>query len=214
MRRAVLLVTAMGAVLVLASGVAFAAITCPNGVIGYCSGTSGDDTMNGTADSDSMDGLGGNDTMSGYGDQDFLHGDLDSTIEGPPGDTPSGADTINGGDGNDVINGDGGPDTLKGNAGRDQMDGDYTFDDTMRGSDTVSGNGAADSLRGGSGRDELYGGPGNDTVNAVDGVRDLIINCGTGTEDRVFFDPEDKAVVNSNCEIRNPSEGEPPPGPG
>ncbi len=45
-------------------------------------------------------------------------------------------------------------------------------------------------------------------------TRDLVINCGTGSQDRVFFDPDERAVVNSNCEIRNPSEGEPPNGPG
>ena len=76
------------------------------------------------------------------------------------------------------------------------------------------GKGDADSPRGGPAQDKLYGGPGDDAVNAVDGARDLVINCGTGSQDRVFFDPDERAVVNSNCEIRNPSEGEPPNGPG
>ena len=45
----------------------------------------------------------------------------------------------------------------------------------------VNGGGGPDTISGGTGEDELSGGAGDDTINARDGVRD-VVNCGSGDD--------------------------------
>jgi Ca2+-binding RTX toxin-like protein len=123
MRRIVLLLTAIGAVLVVASGVALAAtfVDCSGG---ECLGTEGEDWMTGTDGYDLMYGLGGDDNMSGhfgnddmYGGEgaDFLLGDEDYDF-GPD---RLGNDTLYGGPGDDDLRGAFGDDTIYGGEGDD-----------------------------------------------------------------------------------------------
>ena len=79
-RRAVLLITTMAAVLVVASGVALAAnISCKAGTT--CFGTNKADTMTGTNQADDMRGRGGGDTIHGRdGDDKALGGDGNDDI--------------------------------------------------------------------------------------------------------------------------------------
>jgi hypothetical protein len=76
-RRAILLLVAMGAVLVLSSGVALAlnTIRCQLPEDYYCYGTRGDDRMLGNDDGQDMVGYGGSDVLKGYGGRDGLFGD-------------------------------------------------------------------------------------------------------------------------------------------
>ncbi len=72
MRRAVLLVTAMVVALLLASGVAFAAITCGGG---YCQGSNNYNKIYGTPGPDEIYGMGGGDTIYGKEGRDSIRGD-------------------------------------------------------------------------------------------------------------------------------------------
>jgi Ca2+-binding RTX toxin-like protein len=103
-RRTILLLMAMGAALVLSSGVALAAnvIPCPGGL---CEGTTGDDEMTGTSATDYIYAKEGNDTLRGLGAFDDLRG-------GP------GNDDLNGGGGNDQYN------IYDNNWGADRISGD------------------------------------------------------------------------------------------
>jgi len=89
-RRAIVLVAAMAAMVLVAGGIALAAnvITCPGGL---CQGTTGDDAMTGTSATDYLYADAGNDTLRGLGAFDDLRG-------GP------GNDTLDGGGGNDQYN--------------------------------------------------------------------------------------------------------------
>ena len=102
MRRAILLLTVMVAIMVIACGVAVAAvITCPTGANGQCVGTDNNDTLNGTSDPDDMRGLKGQDTLKAGAD----------------------FDTLSGGRGNDELRGEADADTLSGDLGNDTMNG-------------------------------------------------------------------------------------------
>lgn len=71
--------------------------------------------------------------------------------------------------GNDVLIGKGQPDLLNGGAGNDK-------------------------LNGGPGRDSLFGGAGDDVLNAKDGERDAIVDCGPG-RDRAIVDKVDPKPI-------------------
>ncbi|HLL40178.1 MAG TPA: hypothetical protein VK357_10990 [Rubrobacteraceae bacterium] len=108
-RRAVLLLTAIVAALLLSSGVASAITkTCEASV--ECFGTSDPDTLKGTDDgNDFIYGRGGADTIKGFGEEaalDYLYG------QGGP----------------DKIFGGSGPDALIGGAGNDELSGGSDFD--------------------------------------------------------------------------------------
>ena len=166
MRRAVLLFAAMAAALLLASGVALAAVfTEPTdcervdgGVHCEWNGTPEDDEFYGTGGPNMMYGYGGNDKMYGRGGNDDLDG-------GP------GADKMYGGPGEDFMLGVGGPDIMRG--------GDH--------SDTVAGHG---------GRDSLYGDIGDDFVAAKDGLADRVIDCGAGRDQVSYDVGLDPAPIN------------------
>jgi VCBS repeat-containing protein len=105
----------------------------------------------------------------------------------------AGIDRLAGGGFGDRLLGLGGDDVLLGLAGDDCLSGG-PGDDRLRGGagdDRLRGNGGNDRLGGGPGRDALNGGAGNDTINARDG-RGETVRCGTGTNDRVRADHDDR----------------------
>jgi trimeric autotransporter adhesin len=194
-RRAIGLLSTMAVVLLLGSGVAFAAtaIHCPNvppsgspATLLFCNGTSEADTMYGSDLADYMFGMGGRDTMHTYG----------------------GSDVTDGGNGSDHIYGDaGGDETLWGGA---YSGGAYT--DT--GDDYVHGGIGADHVYGGyaqGGVDRLYGEGGNDIIEAAQRKQPMepnvkvtkeIIDCGAGAQDEVYVD--EALDVVKNCETALP----------
>jgi Ca2+-binding RTX toxin-like protein len=89
-----------------------------------------------------------------------------------------GRDILIGTDGDDVLNGGPGDDTLDGRAG----------DDHLLGGD---GN---DLLTGGLGLDAFQGEAGNDTLDATDGLADVLLDSGAGKDD-VRRDRVDPNVV-------------------
>jgi Ca2+-binding RTX toxin-like protein len=114
MRRAVLLwLTVMGALVLLASGIALAAVVnCVPGV--PCMGTDQADQITGTSGPDEIFAEGGDDTVRAgagndgiTGDGDLAANDGEDTIFAGPGDDEFGAfgrsDTLRGGSGNDTI---------------------------------------------------------------------------------------------------------------
>jgi len=184
-----------GAVVVLAVGVASAALVA---------GGPGNDTLNGTAGDDSLYGRAGNDTLNGQAGNDDLDG-------GP------GADTLNGGAGTDAATYGGrtAPVTVTldgkandGEAGEgDKVGTDVEAvyggqaGDTLTGSskdDTIDGEGGNDTITGGGGSDFLYGGDGNDTIDSRDGKADTV-DCGPGGADRIIGDKSDAAT---GCELK------------
>jgi hypothetical protein len=86
---------------------------------------------------------------------------INGTINGGPGD-----DLLEGSQADDVLSGGDGNDTLTANNGRDNL---------------LGGTGD-DSLTGGGGIDAFHGEIGNDTLNALDGLSDSILDGGAGTD--------------------------------
>jgi Ca2+-binding RTX toxin-like protein len=172
MRRTVLLLTVMAAVLVMASGVALAV----NKV-----GTNGPDTLRGTNEGDNLSGRGGNDTLFGKGGSDNLLGGSgkDLVLGGGERRIGGGDKNLAGGPGNDVVYGGLGSDNVVGNEGNDLLQ--EVFNE--------------------SSEDTYSGGPGNDVIQASNvpaskGFEDLV-TCGRGL-DRVLADRKD--VVAGDCE--------------
>jgi Ca2+-binding RTX toxin-like protein len=136
-RRAILLLSAMVTMVLVAAGVALAALFV--GTIGddpSCAATTGDDEIAMGPGNDTCSALAGNDQVSG----------------------DSGNDTLFGNPGNDQVFGDSGDDTLHGNldndqvyggTGNDQLFGDFGTD-FLNSVDNVSGN---DTVNGGNGID-------------------------------------------------------------
>jgi Ca2+-binding RTX toxin-like protein len=189
-RRAMILLIAMVGALVVGSGVALAAttVTCTSNP---CPGTTGADVINGTPDPETINALAGNDLVKGFG----------------------GSDETYGGDGNDLVDGFGGNDTIYGGRngdgsaqGTDFSNVDITNLEGAEDSDKVYGGGGPDYIDAAAHDDPLesqtppidssFGGSGNDRIFAADGNED-IIDCGTGTGDRVLMDPID---TQRNCE--------------
>jgi Ca2+-binding RTX toxin-like protein len=117
---------AMGAAVLLASGVAYALSVQCDGAgdqdpdLGQCEGTDNADTLNGTANDDDMRGLMGQDTLN----------------------AAAGFDTLRGGRGGDTLNGEADNDTLIGQQDADALNGGAA-DDTYQfgngwGADTIS----------------------------------------------------------------------------
>jgi Ca2+-binding RTX toxin-like protein len=187
MRRAVLALTTMAVVLLLASGVALAVTKL---------GGPGPDALRGTDNRDRLEGGGGPDSLLGLGADDCLSGGTGGdTVEGGPGDDlatggpggcesplgqerPGESDVVNGGPGDDLVDGAAGADTLRGGTGGDLI------------GDGEEHRGATDVLYGGGGDDFML--PRNEP-----GVRD-VVNCGAG-RDRVFADHKDE--IAGDCEL-------------
>jgi hypothetical protein len=170
MRRAVLWLTVTGAMLILASGIALAAVVqCVAGA--PCEGTDQDDQITGTNDTDVVYAYGGNDFVKGYDGHDVLYGDGEIGNDGN--------DRLEGGWGNDLLDGSGGYDRLYGDRGRDTI---YAVENPfMPGIDYV---------RGGWDSDEIF---------AVDGVKDTI-RCDLGVSDDVWYDAQDVIADPGDCE--------------
>jgi hypothetical protein len=179
MKRIMVAMTLMGAALVLAAGVAWAAtINCQVGV--DCEGTDEPDELIGTNKPDFMNAKQDDDLLVGFRGADEMQGDNPE----PGGDDTSadGDDELIGFRGDDSLSGFGGSDYLRGGRGDDLID--ATEESDNPGEDTVRGS-----------RDQ-------DFIGAVDGFKDTIF-CGRGDKDEVFFD-EGLDVVADNCELQNP----------
>jgi hypothetical protein len=83
--------------------------------------------------------------------------------------------TLNGGPGNDTLEGSQADDVLNGGDGLDVLNGN-------NGRDNLLGGNADDSLTGGGGIDAFHGEAGNDTLNALDGLADALLDGGIGTD--------------------------------
>jgi Ca2+-binding RTX toxin-like protein len=208
MVRLFLLLAAMAATLIVASGVALAV----NKV-----GTDGPDTLKGTNGADNLLGNGGNDVLFALGGRDNLLGGegKDWVLGGNERRVFGGDKNLVGGSGNDGVNGGLGSDIVLGGSGNDFVHGDNGSDraivggegkdfvDGARGTDRMLGEGGGDFLVDGpfgegSKNDVLSGGEGDDilTVDHVPAVKD-IVSCGGGF-DRVLADRKD--VVADDCE--------------
>lgn len=185
MRRLTLLLAAMGMVLLLSAGLAFAAtFDCPANRA--CIGTDDPDTLNGSNGVDPyMDGRQGSDELfANDGEYAYLQGDAFD---------PANNDTSTDGD-----------DLLKGGPGWDEMAG-------LGGADTYSGGRRADYIFAeessvNKGEDTIHSGRGNDWIEAVDETKDTI-GCGPGKHDFVFFDEGIDEVNSTTCEHKNPDFG-------
>jgi RTX calcium-binding nonapeptide repeat (4 copies) len=178
MKRIMVAMALMGAVLVAATGVAWAAtVDCKVGV--FCEGTEEPDDLNGTNQGDVMSGLQDDDLLVGFMRADKMYGD-DPESAGDDTST-DGDDELIGYRGHDRLSGFGGSDYLRGGRGDDLIDATEESDNP--------------------GKDTVRGSRGQDVIDAVDGFKDTIF-CGRG-EDEVSFD-KGLDVVADNCEIQNP----------
>ncbi len=137
MRRTILLLAVTAAVLLVASGVAFAVTKI---------GGPGDNTLYGTDNPDKIDGRAGDDTIYGQGGNDNV----------------SNGGGLVGGFGNDTIYGGGGHDEMVGCEGVRGLD--FSHRPRDRGSDHLYGGKGSDIMDGCPGADYLYGGPGEDEL--------------------------------------------------
>jgi Ca2+-binding RTX toxin-like protein len=92
-------------------------------------------------------------------------------------------DDLEGGNGNDRLYGRLGDDYLAGGNGRDYLNGGKDRPAHAPGGEYCNGFGDVVG-------DTLLGGPGNDTIKAADGQRDLLIDCGPG-KDKAYLDKKD-----------------------
>jgi len=160
----------------LLSGVALAkSMTCkPN-----CQGTNSKDTLTGRNESkNEIRAAGGDDLLKGLGRTDWLFGD-------------NGDDDLVGGASKDGVYGGNGNDAAHGNEG-----GDYIVSATLVRSLHSLHLRPAQARSEDRTADVLDGGPGDDTIDAVDGNKDRI-DCGPGN-DTAYIDAVDK--VTNNCE--------------
>ena len=115
MRRAIVLLSAVMAALIVGGGVALAAtIRCDGG---NCFGTNRHDTMYGSNKHDAIFAKAGGDLVTGRERGDNLNGqDGDDRVHGGPGD-----DWVKGGDHDDMVKGNNGHDTINGGSGHNTM---------------------------------------------------------------------------------------------
>jgi Ca2+-binding RTX toxin-like protein len=226
-RRLILLMAAMGAAVLLASGAAYALSVQCDGAgdqdpdPGQCRGTNQNDVIIGTAQRDIIFALAGFDQVSSLGGQDVLNGgsNADTLAGGNDNDTYNGAggpdfldefqdttvsgnDVMNGGGGTDFIQGNDGNDILRGQEGDDSQSGAFftaMFGDP--GDDELRGGPGDDAMEGEEGTDQHFGGDDNDFIDAVNddevGTHDLV-DCGSGNDTAIVREPED--IVRGNCE--------------
>jgi Ca2+-binding RTX toxin-like protein len=188
MRRFILLLTMMAAMLVTLSGIAVAVDLI---------GTNGPDTLKGTNGSDNLLGRGGDDVLYGFDGRDNLLGG-------------DGKDLVLGGDEVGPLDGD---KNLVGGAGNDRMNGGEGFDDLMGGggNDRINGESGPDRILGQAGddylldgefrageRDTLSGADGDDLLDTINRpAKEDIVSCGRGF-DRVLADAND--AIAPDCE--------------
>jgi Tol biopolymer transport system component len=169
-------------------------------------GGSGNDLLIGNGLANTLTGLGGNDTLlGGVGNDSLSGGPGDDTLNGS-----TGADRFDGGTGIDTVSyTDRNSTTIVtiDNIANDgyTADGPATARDNVLGSvENLTGGGGNDTLKGSSianriigmaGADRFYGLGGNDTLQAKDGIKDVLIDGGTGT-DTVGRDSIDPTPIN------------------
>jgi Ca2+-binding RTX toxin-like protein len=171
MRRFVLLLTAMAATLVVASGVALAVTRIGTDGPDTLRGTNGDDNLVGKGGNDTLLALAGNDTLLGGPGKDIVNG---GNLAKPFG----GGKNLVGGEGNDAVQGGLGPDNLVAQEGNDFM---------------LGGEFAPPAVK-----DTLSGGAGNDVIDVInDPAGKDAVTCGGGF-DRVLADRAD--VIVPDCE--------------
>ena len=172
MRRVILLLVAMAATQVVASGVALAVTKI---------GTDGPDTLRGTNADDNLLGRGGNDILLALAGQDnLLGGPGKDIVNGGSLAEPFGGDkNLVGGEGNDAVQGGFGSDDLMAQEGND----------FMVGGEFVPRRPVEDTLSGGDGNDVI------DVFNQPAGKD--VVTCGGGF-DRVLADRAD--AVAPDCE--------------
>jgi hypothetical protein len=156
------------------------------------------DRILGTATHDKVCGGPGNDTISLGAGSDVGYGGPCGPLNPPETDKASWwrtaavaslrAAALAASDGDDRLVGGKGEDALFGGAGNDNLVGGS-------GSDLLAGGTGRDVLAGGPGRNRYDGGLGSDSINAANGVRELV-DCGFG-RDFVKADPRDRL---SGCE--------------
>lgn len=202
-------ILAISLILLIPSGIAFAA---------NIGGTEFNDILLGTDKKDSISAQGGNDILMGLGngnakdslsgndgfdelvgDQDILglcFADVNCTVGLP------GKDTLSGNAGSDFLVGDGANDGLSGNAGNDVLFGGADNDDLSGndGDDEIHGGFGNDVLSGGAGNDHLYGDHGNDELKG--GAGQDFMDGGTDADgndqDTCFVVPAEDTWI--NCE--------------
>src|SRR5215218_6896554 len=213
-RRLILLMAAMGATVLLVSGVAYALSVQCDGTgdqdpdPGQCQGTDQNDVITGTAQRDVILALGGLDDVTALGGDDNVEGGGGpDDIRGGPGTTdassPPNSFTCNlslpdgsaaSTSGNQILFGDNGNDLLAGGRDNDLLGGGAGRND-------LSGNGGGDGLI-------LFGDEffffsqetADDIILAVDGNGDDVF-CGAG-DDAVDADAEDRVAANCEDVIR------------
>jgi len=227
-RRLILLMAAMGATVLLVSGVAYALSVQCDGTgdqdpdPGQCQGTDQNDVITGTAQRDVILALGGLDDVTALGGDDNVEGGR-------------GGDDISGGVGADGLFGGGGPDDIRGGPGTTDASSppnSFTCNLSLpdgsaastsgnqilfgdNGNDLLAGGRDNDLLGGGAGRNDLSGNGGGDCLilfgdeneRASGGDGDDIILAVDGNGDDVFCGAGDDAVdadaedrVAANCE--------------
>jgi Ca2+-binding RTX toxin-like protein len=167
--RAVLILATVVLGGMLLSGVVLARTCAAN----PCDGTPGDDSLRGSNSNNEIHAHGGGDLVRGVGGRDGIYGE----------------------DGNDDLYGGPSKDTLYGGPGQDYVDGGKGKDyekghDYVRHSEAALRSNARDKP-GNEVRtaDVLKGGPGDDTIDAIDGNKDHL-RCGSGN-DTVYVDEQD-----------------------
>ncbi|HET7272775.1 MAG TPA: calcium-binding protein [Rubrobacter sp.] len=219
MRKSGLLLAAVVLVVLLASGVAWAAtINCSPDRF-YCGGTNERDTIYGTDGRNRINAWEGNDRMIGKGGVDLFNGGNGNDVAKggsgadrvPTSPQILGDDRIYGGPGNDTFSDEVGRNLLSGGPGADYLYGHSKLvggrgDDYIKGYarnyDTTDE--GPRGILGGAGRDLIRSeGTTNDTIYISDGERDTV-GCGGG-KDTVYFDKGvDKFIDSSGCENRIP----------
>jgi hypothetical protein len=175
-KRIMVAMGSMGAALILAAGVAWAAtVNCQVGE--PCVGTDDPDRLNGTNNPDDMFARQDDDLLRGLSGADLMLGDRPNVQDS----TTDGDDELFANEGKDTLAGLGGSDLLRGGAQADRIEAREASENP--GEDTVGGGG------------------GKDVILAHDNEFDNI-NCGEGT-DTVIFD-EGLDEVAANCENRKP----------
>jgi Ca2+-binding RTX toxin-like protein len=203
-RRLILLMAAMGAAMLLVSGVAYAlSVQCDgtgdqDPVLGGCAGTNQNDVINGTALRDIILALGGLDVVNARGGDDGVDGG-------------GGRDDISGNAGGDFLLGGMGPDDINGGAGTtdDASDPLTTFtcqidEATTEGTQALSGDNGNDDLDGGRDNDLLNGNAGRNDLSGNDGDDCLLLKgdanerASGGDGDDVIFADDSFFGVDSN----------------
>ena len=180
-------------------------------------GQGGRDVLDGGSGGDTLRGGDGLDKLNGGDGDDLLHAGLDGggpdTFVGGPG-----IDTVtysfasspvsvtifnpvdpnaNASDGrageNDYLQND--VENVIGGAGDDSLTGNNL-------ANRIEGAGGRDTIIGATGADALLGGEADDTLNAVNGIRDPVIDCGPGAADVAVIDLADLQTRITGCETQ------------